>query len=89
MNSNQQSDIFKAWSFESEEPYIIVLFFIMWSFSFLPSISGYPLIIITDIGLIIFLLADAIVTLISNPSTSNEIWNLNNWFYYSLRRWAV
>ena len=68
MNNNQTIDAFKAWSFESEEPYFILLFGLLWIFSLIPSICGYPFIITTDIGLILYLFVDAIVTLLGNPS---------------------
>ena len=69
MNTNQTTDaVFKAWSFESEEPYFIVLFALMWIFSIIPSFAGYPFILTADIGLILYLLVDAIVTLFGSPS---------------------
>ena len=61
-----------------------------WFLSIVPSILAYPAYAIWNLCMNTYLFVDMILKVIGlafHPASEAYIWTMNNWWYYSFRRW--
>ena len=89
----EQQATYNAWAIDKFwADYIMYAWYAMYGLSILPSVTAMPFILALKGFVNIYLAVDAVFKFLGlafHPANEAYIWNMDNWWGYSFRRWIV